>query len=124
MPDPTWPDEKAIFAAVEAMRGQAMREDWSPRSAAVAGLTAAAKASPVIPAPRCELCGGDGKGRGRGGAVRDYPCVDCHGTGVAEVKATAVRAALDAVMQTHSVEGRIGFYSSLLDDLTEAVLNA
>jgi hypothetical protein len=37
-------------------------------------------------------------------------------------EAEALRVALDDVMQRHHVEGRIGFYSSLLDELVSAAM--
>lgn len=83
MPSSEWATPEAIEAATaEYDAGRRMGLDGTHclRSA----LTAAAKASPVIPAPKCETCGGEGVAQCGPDELGD--CPDCHGTGVAEVK--------------------------------------
>ncbi len=95
MPSSEWPDEKAITAAAEELiegpDGRPTAGEASERHAwAELALTAAAKASPVIPAPKsspCPRCEGDSHLNTIDGPA---PCPDCHGTGVAEVIPVAV----------------------------------
>ena len=96
MPSSDWPDEKAIEAATSVVAMAPGDPEW-PRRLAISLLTAAAKASPVIPAPKCETCNGYGhaapppsaraiaeEAAAFGVRLRNAPCPDCHGTGVAQ----------------------------------------
>jgi hypothetical protein len=94
-----WPTPEAI----EAVAARLDEAGWThpqtgPPAVAVATdlLTIAAKASPVIPAPKCKTCGGEGDVAVNFGLHSTKPpdvlaCPDCHGTGVAEVNPVPTR---------------------------------
>lgn len=128
MPSSEWPTPEAIDAGDERMENHRSEHRWDEggrREKTIAVLTAAAKASPVIPATKCETCGGERATRGENGALHTSVCPDCHGTGVAEIIRTgdvaALREALRRIEQWPNFNSCCRFVGGIAGEALKAV---